>query len=284
MKYLKLMRIKHYIKNFLIFVPGVFSMNLFHMNDSVEMVKGFIIFSFVSSIVYIINDINDREADKNHPQKKYRPLPSGLISIKESFELLVGLFIGVLILCFLLSRKLSILYIGIYFFLNLLYSINLKKEPIVDVFVIAIGFIIRVLFGSALIGVRTSSWLYLTVVSFAFFFAFGKRRNELKDIKENIYSDSRTVLNLYSYEFLNMNMYMCLTMGLIFYSLWASYLDNPYIIYSVILVLFIAFKYNLDNDQANLTGDPIETLLKDKSLICASIIYVIYIVSVLYYF
>ena len=280
-KYLKLMRIKHYIKNLLIFLPLIFSQNINSRNILLT-ILGFISFSFASSTIYIINDIKDKEKDQNHPTKKNRPIAAGTISVPNALILAILLLILTIAILIYLSafNKFISIYIITYILINIMYSFGLKNIPLLDVFILALGFLIRVLYGGALINVEVSTWLFLTVLSISFYLGLGKRRNELMAQKnpENI---TRNVLKYYNKEFLDKNMYMCLSMTIIFYSLWCQDLNSKYIMWTIPLVLLICMKYSL-NIETGTSGDPVEVLLKDKILLILIGLYGLLTMTVLY--
>ena len=173
-EYIKLIRVKHWIKNLLIFLPIFFSKNLGNQEKIISVIIGFISFSFVASSIYIINDIRDVEKDRKHPIKKNRPIASGKISIKNSIILSVLLLIVAFILLILGCIKYNANLIGglffliLYFALNFAYSMGLKNKPIIDIAILASGFVIRVLFGGAIIKVNIPSWLFLTIFAVSF--------------------------------------------------------------------------------------------------------------------
>ena len=146
--------------------------------------------------------------------------------------------------------------------------------------ILALGFLIRVLYGGALINVEVSNWLFLTVLSISFYLGLGKRRNELI-AQEKTGNTTRSVLKYYNKEFLDKNMYMCLSMTIIFYSLWCQDLNSDYIMWTIPIVLLICMKYSL-NIESNSSGDPVEVLLKDKILMLLVGIYAIAILLTLY--
>lgn len=274
LSYLKLMRVKHYIKNLLIFLPLIFSMNFYDLNKDIKTLIGFILFSLVSSIIYIINDINDIEKDKKHPKKCKRPLASGELTKKEAYILLIILALIVIIGNVILRASwYSIVILVSYLILNILYSKILKNIPIIDVICLVIGFVLRVIYGASLIDVQVSNWLYLTIISFAFYLALGKRRNELQ-----AGGDTRKVLKFYNKEFLDKNMYMFLTLMLVFYSMWCvdesniAKFDNK-LIYTVPILMIIAMKYSF-NIENSAEGDPVEVLLSDKVLIILVLLFI----------
>ena len=206
-EYMKLMRIKHYLKNVLIFLPLVFSGELLDIHNLTNCIVGFIIFSFTSSIVYIINDIKDIENDKKHPIKKKRPLPLGTVSKEEA--IILALVLGVIAITLSIfvigyERIIAIMLLLLYLAINVAYSFGLKKKPIVDIVILVAGFLIRVLYGAVITDIELSNWLYLTVISGAFYMGLGKRRNEILNQGDK----SREVLKCYTKDFLDKNMYL----------------------------------------------------------------------------
>ena len=281
MEYLKLIRVKHYLKNLLVFLPAIFSGMLFDTNIFFKVVIMFLAFSFTASIIYVINDINDIESDRKHPIKKNRPLASGKISKIEAIVtvcILVLLIVGLLYVADILFDFSSLILI-FYFIINLGYSFGLKNIPLVDITILALGFVLRVTYGGVGLGIDISNWLFLTVLSISFYMALGKRRNEL--IKNG--SNSRKVLKSYNKDFLDKNMYMFLALAIVFYSLWAvSAFNNEIFKYSIILVIVILLKYCMDVEDDNF-GDPIEVITHDKVLLVLGIIYISFVFIAIYF-
>lgn len=280
--YLKLIRIKHYLKNLLIFFPLFFSGNLFNVLQFVKVLFAFLSFCFSCSIIYIINDINDKEKDKLHEKKKHRPIASGMVSVKEAYIIIFILFI--LSIAFLLLSKINLLnglYILFYVILNILYSFGLKNVPLLDITILVSGFLIRVLFGGAIINVEISNWLYLTVISMAFYLVIGKRRNEITNQKKN----TRSVLKYYTKQFLDKNMYVCLSLAIVFYSLWTMDYNGgkTALIWTVPIIILICMKYSM-NIESDGDGDPTEILYSDKMLLILILLYGISLVSIIYLF
>ena len=278
---LKLLRVKHYIKNILVFLPLIFSSNLLNYNKLVIVILAFIVFSFTSSIIYIINDIRDKEKDKNHEVKKFRPIASGDIKVKEAIIIAIILFIINLLILISINKLFDISSIVLiaYLIINILYSLGLKNIPIVDVTIVSIGFVLRVLYGGLIVDITVSSWLFYTILSISFYMALGKRRNEL--IKSDKL-DTRDVLKHYNKDFLDKNMYMFQTLSIVFYSLWSILGTNNVLFrYSVIIVILLLMKYsmNLENDSS---GDPVDVILGDKILILLGIIYVVLMLFAFY--
>ena len=288
MKYLKLIRVKHWFKNILVFLPLFFSRNLFHRVLFLNCLIGFLAFSFISSIVYVINDLCDIERDKLHPIKKNRPLASGDISKKCAIFLIIllSLCFGIITICLYSYCKNVFVFIipFIYIILNILYSFGLKNVPILDVVILVSGFFLRVVYGGVIIDTSVSKFLYLMVIFGSYYLGLGKRRNEI--IKNG--NKSRKVLSYYTKEFLDKNMYVAFSLTMVSYILWSvepstiarigsNYL---YVTIPMIMVIFQVYSLNIENDSH---GDPIEVLLSSKVLIGLIIGYVISMCAILYF-
>lgn len=286
-EYLRLMRIKHYLKNFLIFVPLLFSGQFFDKSKLLICILGFISFGLLASSIYCFNDIWDVENDKNHPVKKNRQIASGKISKRNAMIFMIFLFVMAFAICIYIGNItkniIPIILEALYFILNISYSCGLKKIPIIDVVILVSGFVIRILFGAIITSIEISNWLYLTVMAGSFYMGFGKRRNEI--IKQG--DKSREVLRKYNKEFLDKFMYVCLILAVVFYSLWcvdASTIErigNNYIVWTIPLLLIILMKYSLNIEMDSL-GDPVDVILSDKTLIILVMLFALVMVGILY--
>lgn len=283
--YLKLMRVHHYIKNFLVFAALACSGHLFNFEKMAAGIEAFVAFCMVSSVVYIINDICDREKDRKHATKCKRPIAAGTVSVANAWVLTAVLLIAAAICNGLAFHMTSSLLLMIYLILNLAYSFGLKNVPIVDVTILVAGFLIRIMYGAIVTEITISNWLYLTVMAFAFYFALGKRRNELRQAGDG---ETRPVLKAYPLKFLDMNMGMCLTLANVFYALWSidenttSFYNNNHLIFTVPIVLLITMKYSLDI-EGDSDGDPVEVLLHDKLLLSLVALYLAVMLIILYF-
>ena len=286
-EYLKLIRVKHWLKNGLVFLPLFFSINLFNTEYYLGAILAFIVFSFSASIVYVLNDISDVEKDKLHPVKKKRPLAAGTISIKQAkivIAVLVLLSAIMIYYVFKTTNNLLTIFIPIiYIVLNILYSKWLKHIPIIDVVILVSGFVLRVMYGGVSIDVEVSKYLYLMIIFGSFYLGFGKRRNEI--IKNG--NKSRKVLQLYNQDFLDKNMYVALALAIVSYTLWCvdlttvQRIGNDYLFWTIPLLMVILQLYSL-NIEGNSHGDPIEVILGDKKLLITAIIYVLVMGGILY--
>lgn len=279
------MRVHHYIKNLLVFAALACSGQLLVWDRFLAGLAGFAAFCMASSAVYILNDIRDRNNDRLHPVKCRRPLASGAVSIKGAAVLL-----GVLLLAaagcsgFVWNGPLPSLLLALYFLLNLAYSFGLKNIPVVDISILVSGFLIRAVYGAAVTGIPVSNWLYLTVIAASFYFALGKRRNELKKSEGG---ETRRVLQAYPMAFLDKSMYMCLALANTFYALWSmdestiALYDNAHLIFTVPLVLLITLKYSMTIEGES-DGDPVEVLLHDPILLGLCTVYLVMMLILLY--
>jgi decaprenyl-phosphate phosphoribosyltransferase len=198
---LHLIRPKHWVKNLFLFIPLFFSGEIFSFNKIELLIYGFIAFCLVASSIYIINDYLDREKDALHPTKKERPLAAGTISPAFALSLSVVFALTGFILAYWLQEKVFVILL-IYFILNLSYSLGLKNMPIVDVMIIASGFVLRIKAGAAISMTGLSQWLTLMVFLLALFLALGKRRDDVM-IMAKSGLDMRRSVKGYSMEYLN---------------------------------------------------------------------------------
>lgn len=280
---LKLLRVKHYIKNVLILLPIFFGRKIFEPDHLLSALVGFVVFSLAASSIYIINDINDVENDKRHPVKCNRPLASGRIKISTGYVIYSVLICSMVVLNWCLAKGNLFVWglLALYIISNLLYSKGLKNVVLLDVFILVLGYIIRLYYGGAIVGVPVSNWLFLTVTSMSFFMGFGKRRNEI--IKQG--AESRKVLQFYNKQFLDKNMYVFLGLTLMFYSLWCEQmtttLSSNLLLLSVPIVIMICMRYSLLIETES-DGDPVEVVFSDKILILMISIYSIFMGAILF--
>lgn len=275
--YYQLLRVKHYLKNLLIFLPLFFGNKLYNSYLFKNTFFSFIIFCLLTSIIYIINDINDVEKDRKHPTKCKRPIASGNVSINEARLVIFVISSGIILLIILMRRfgyypLIAIMWLLVYLLINLLYSNKLKTVPILDVAILAMGFLVRLYYGSCVSKIDISSWLYLTVLGGAFYLGLGKRRNELT-IQTG--ANTRDVLKRYSYTFLDKNMYVCVAFTEMTYALWAVQNNHNGIKYTVPIVMVIFMKYSLDIEDKKSEGNPMDILLSDKYLLILIVIFLL---------
>jgi 4-hydroxybenzoate polyprenyltransferase len=192
---IKEMRLKQWTKNAFIFAALVFDRKLLNGNEFIKTTIAFLLFCLLASSVYIINDILDREYDRNHPLKKNRPIASGKLPVSTALIIGLVLLFVALLGAYILSINFLII-CAIYFLLNLAYSKWLKHYPLIDVLVIAACFVLRVAAGVSVIEVqRFSPWLYVVMTLLALYLGFGKRRAEMSVLVSDSPQSHRKVLS-----------------------------------------------------------------------------------------
>jgi 4-hydroxybenzoate polyprenyltransferase len=284
---LRLLRPLQWLKNGFVFTPLIFSKHLFDQEFIEPAILAFAVFCITSSFIYIINDIVDREGDKLHPTKKLRPIASGEVSVSSAIVVAFILF-GLAIAGALFLPVFFQLAMLMYVLLQLAYSFSLKHIVIVDLFVIALGFMLRVFGGAFAIQVEISHWLVITTLFLSLFLAASKRRSELLMIKNQQIQTKRRVLLEYSLPFLDSLLVITTTGMAISYSLYTmsertiAVFNTEYLIFTTIFVVFGIFRYLFlvmvkeegENPTAILATDPPTAINLFLWLIaCVSIIY-----------
>jgi len=268
--YLKVLRIKHWIKNLFLFAAPFFGGKLFEESTLHLALPAFISFSFCASSIYIFNDIRDIERDRVHPEKRNRPIASGKIRKNIAYLLSAFLFSISLILSFKIGFY-FFYFIILYFLVQVGYSIYLKTIPILDIFCIASGFVIRVLAGSAAFNVEPSRWLLLTMFMISLVLATGKRLGEVSLLEDKI-AEHRNSLNSYSISTLNEILVISSSAALIAYSLYTVEQFHK-LIYTVPVVTFGLFRYLMISKQG--MGDPTKAMTHDKLLAATILIWIL---------
>ena len=260
---LTLIRVKQWVKNAFIFATLVFANHFLILSSVEKSIYAFLFFCIASSIVYVINDMHDIENDKRHPTKsKKRPLASGALTLKDAQVILLFLIPTALISAYILPQV--ALVILAYLILNLAYSKWLKHKPVLDIFSIATGFVLRVFAGAVAISVPISNWMFITTLCLALFLSSMKRRSELLQIG----SDSRKVLDQYSPELISKYAEMSASGTLVFYSLYIVS-EQPQLIMSIPMVLFGIYRYWYIASIADKGESPSDIVLEDRQLQCA---------------
>lgn len=286
--YLKLIRTHQWVKNVFVFVPLLFSHNLFERDYFLITLFAFLVFSLASSTIYVINDIIDIEADKAHPLKKNRPLPSGAISKTSA----VITFIVILILIGLLLPNFNynfIICVAVFIVLNVLYTFYFKHIVILDIFSIAAGFTLRVLAGAFVINVPISSWLILTTMFISLFLGVMKRHSELTLTPENENTSSRKVLAEYSLNFANQMATVAAAGVIICYALYTvaprtvSVFSTENLIYTTPFVVFGIFRYMYLEYMSNSGENTTKIISTDFPMIVTVILYILTTILIIYH-
>ena len=278
LNYLNLVRVPQWVKNFFVFVPLLFSQHLFDKNYFFTTLLAFVVFCLSSSLIYLINDIIDIEADKTHPTKKNRPLPSGAISSQS--VLVVAIILVAAIVSLLPHFNDEFHYFVIAFvLLNILYSFWFKHIVILDVFSIATGFSIRVLAGAVVIAVPISSWLILTTMFISLFLGVMKRHSELILVAESENAPSRKVLSQYSLNFADQMATVAAAGVIICYALYTvsertiSAFGTENLIYTTPFVVYGIFRFMYLEYISNKGDNTTKIVFSDLQIILTVIIY-----------
>lgn len=283
MLYLKLIRANHWIKNLFIFIPIFFSGELFDGDKFYLILYTTIGFSFITVLVYVINDIFDIEFDKNHKDKKTRPIASGDISIRSSF--IIGLFFFLIGIWIVYSISINAFFLSIiYFIINLLYSFKLKSIPILDLIIVSIGFVIRVYIGSEVIEISVSNWVLIMVFLLSLFLAVCKRRDDVYFYEKNSRINRQVVIE-YTLEFMDKIITIVSSVLIVSYLLFIASMENfssTYLLLTFIFVILGILRYNQITYVYNKGGSPIKILFSDVFLQIILICWIIMFFIILY--
>ncbi|HEY5124585.1 MAG TPA: decaprenyl-phosphate phosphoribosyltransferase [Ignavibacteria bacterium] len=284
---IKLIRVRQWIKNFFCFAPILFAGQLLNTELFTKNILAFLAFCAVSSSVYIINDIIDVEADRAHKKKRFRPIASGEISIKQAVIILI-IIIAITVLLSALINIYFVITVAAYFIINLLYSVKVKHVVILDVFFISLGFMLRLIGGAAAIHVSLSSWMILTAIFISLFLAISKRRAELSQIEQDNLDKQRKVLNYYGIEFTDQMNTIAATGTIICYALYTvsekavSTFHTENLIYTTPFVIYGIFRYLYLIHQKNLGESPTQIVTKDIPIMLNTLIWLIVSVFIIY--
>ena len=283
---IRLLRPKQWIKNAFVLLPLFFSLKFSDYNSACTALIGTLSFIFLSSAIYVINDLLDKDEDKNHPIKSKRPIASREVS---SFQALLIAF-SLLLLC---SLSLKIIYKEnnyvlclplLYLCLNIAYSTKLKQIEIIDVMSIAMGFVLRVIFGGVIIGVKLSPWILMTTFLLCLFLGFSKRYSELSIVS---YSQERRTLSFYNKKLLESLIISSCSATLICYCLYAVQmsinLNKSYFVFSTVFVIYGLFRYLQKVFTSSDSGEPENILFKDLLFLSNALIWLIFCAFVLSY-
>lgn len=269
----RLLRPRQWVKSSFVFTGLLFA-NAWHDPSMVHRVLlTAVCFSLAASSVYVINDLLDRQQDLNHPRKKLRPLAAGTVSVPTAVAILTVLMIASLVLGFLVSRQVLTI-ILIYVIINIAYSVGLKHVVILDVFIIAAGFMLRILAGTTGVGIAPSQWLLLCGVMMALFLGFAKRRAELYAVTGNG-PLHRKVLDHYQPVLLDNMIVITASCVILTYSLYTmspatiQFHNTESLIYTVPFVIYGIFRYIYSLHTRSAGGDPALQIFRDPHLLAA---------------
>ncbi|MDK2820755.1 MAG: hypothetical protein PWP31_720 [Clostridia bacterium] len=274
------MRPKQWIKNAFIFAPILFSGNLLNIQLLIRTTEVFVIFCFLSGGTYLINDFVDREKDQYHPRKKYRPIAAGLLSPVLAVTAASVILASSIFLAFVLSWKIGFISLA-YMIQTIIYSFYLKQMVLVDVFVIALGFVLRTAAGAAAIMVPISVWLLIAISLLSLFIALCKRRHEIV-ILDNA-TAHRGILSEYSLVLLDQLIATVTSATVVVYAIYTFVgAASPQLIYTVPLVLFGICRYLYLTYRQQDSGEPESLIVKDKPLAVTILLWSVICIAILY--
>jgi 4-hydroxybenzoate polyprenyltransferase len=281
------LRPKQWVKNVALFAGLIFSQNFMNpAKVAVVFAAGFI-FCIAASSVYLINDALDIEQDRRHPEKKFRPIASGALSVGFAFVLAALLMAWSIAMAFILNKG-FLFFLSAYLFIEVLYSFYLKDIVILDLFCIAAGFLLRVLSGAVVIDVPISSWLLICTIFLSLFLALGKRRGEMV-LLEDTASSHRQVLSDYSLSFIDQMITIVTASTVLSYVLYTlspetvGKFHTKGLLFSVTFVIYGIFRYLYLIYQKKEGGSPERLLFSDKPLLISLVFYMIAVVLVIYF-
>jgi 4-hydroxybenzoate polyprenyltransferase len=282
---IKTMRIRQWTKNGFIFFGLIFDKQLFMLEPFLRTAAGFSLFCLISSAVYLFNDIADVEADRNHPEKKYRPIASGKLPVRVA--LATGLLLAAfsLSLGYLLSPVFALI-MTLYLAINMLYSRWLKHVSILDVLIISSGFVLRVAAGVALITVeRFSPWLYMITILFSLYIGLGKRRAEMNLLAQGA-SAHRKVFEGYTIPLLDQYITIVSGTTIVAYALYTfsapNLPENHAMMLTIPFVVYGIFRYLQLIHVGNAAGSPDEVALKDRPLQLTVLLWGLAVIAIFY--
>ena len=287
MDHLKALRPHQWVKNVFVFAALIFSQNLLRFDLLMDTLLAFAAFSLTASSIYLLNDIMDYERDRLHPKKSKRPIASDKVSRRTAGIMAACIAPLGLGLAWYLNTRTGIV-LTAYGLMNLGYSLSFKHVVLVDVFIIAAGFLLRVSAGAFAIEVGISPWLLLCTFFIALFLAFCKRRHELVSLGESA-QEHRGILAEYSVTFIDKMVSALASMTVMSYALYTidpsvvKRLGTDGLIVTLPLVLFGVFRYLYLVHQKQQGGSPTEILLRDRSIQAISIIYLVIVVVCIYF-
>lgn len=283
---LSLIRVKQWVKNLIVFIPLFFDGSLLKIDDFKIATTAFLVFCLISSIVYVINDIKDLEADKKHKTKKHRPLASGALNIKSAYIILISLLLIITTIYLTISWQTNFTHIiSLYLAINLAYSFYFKSQPILELFFVASGFVLRLYAGAIILNLTLSHWIVMCTASASLLLVTGKRRADIA--LSNDLEQKRKSLNGYNLAFLDNILSIVsavtLTSYLLFcFSDYGAAKFGEYLGLTIIPAAVILIRFN-QAILVDITGDsPTDLILHDKlmrnmliiwSLIFAILIY-----------
>ena len=288
-EYIRLIRPHQWLKNLFVFLPLFFSGNMTNWNMLLATIYAAMSFAFISSSIYCLNDIIDVETDKQHPEKRNRPIAKGSVSLQEAYTLMILMCLlayGVLFLLGLNGK--SILVISIYFVLNILYCVNLKQIPLVDIFIVSSGFVLRIILGGLVCNIELSQWIILMTFLLSLFLAISKRLDDIR-----IYNEKKILIRKnishYNVEYIQLTLSIIASVTIVCYIMYTvdvdvvSRIDNHYLYLSSLLVILGVLRFLQIAIVEKQCCSPTKILMKDKFIQICIVTWGVFFLVLLYW-
>lgn len=288
-EYIRLIRPHQWLKNLFVFLPLFFSGNMTIWSMLLATIYAAMSFAFISSSIYCLNDIIDVEIDKQHPEKRNRPIAKGSVSLQEAYTLMILMCLlayGVLFLLGLNGK--SILVISIYFVLNILYCVNLKQIPLVDIFIVSSGFVLRIILGGLVCNIELSQWIILMTFLLSLFLAISKRLDDIR-----IYNEKKILIRKnishYNVEYIQLTLSIIASVTIVCYIMYTvdvdvvSRIDNHYLYLSSLLVILGVLRFLQIAIVEKQCCSPTKILMKDKFIQICIVTWGVFFLVLLYW-
>jgi len=288
---LKLIRPHQWLKNVFVMIPMFFGGSLLDPSDIRASVVTFFAFSFIASSVYCFNDIIDVEADRRHPVKCKRPIASGAISVRSAWALMALMFLLSVGTVCLLDTYTHVINVGlvilIYYILNILYCSKLKQYAIVDVCIIAFGFVLRVLAGGFATDIALSKWLVLMTFLLTLFLSFAKRRDDVLRMNETGEPPRKNTIR-YNLTFINQAITITASVTLVCYIMYTvspevvNRFHSDLLYLTSVFVLLGLLRYIQITVVDKRSGDPTKMMLRDRFTQCVALLWALTFLVLIY--
>lgn len=286
MAYIKLLRPKDWAKNLFLFIPLFFAGEISNLSKIGDLLLGFLAFSFVASSIYIINDYRDVEDDRKHPTKRNRPIASGAVPGTAAL-IICGILLAAGFGLAWIIRDKFVFVLGIYFVINLFYSLGLKNIPILDILILAAGFVLRIKAGSVISYIALSEWIVIMVFLLAVFMAIGKRRDDVL-LKVSSGTDMRKSIKGYNLEFLNVLLALVCAVIVVAYFMYTMSdevilrMGTHRLYYTCLFVLAGIMRYLQIIYVMADSGSPTKILYKDRFIQITLLLWIASFVTIIY--
>jgi len=277
-----LLRVSQWYKNLLIYLPLIFIGQLFDLESLSVVTMGFICLCLISSVNYIINDILDREKDRNHPEKKNRPIASGKISVGFASFLAFFLFVTSGIISLYLSFGFFLVVMAL-FVLTQIYSFGMKNEPFADILMIGINFVLRAVSGTFLIDSIISPWLILCTFFLSLFLSSAKRHSDIVLMGENAWRHKK-VLKFYDIKITGLLMILFTSLLVMSYALYSFLSQYPNLIWTLPLALYVILRYYSLAMKGDIIARHPERAILDRRLVLGVLFWSFLVLFIIYSF